>query len=414
VTRSLAAVVLASWGVALFGGTALSSPAALPGAAVLSSRATISSRATVSRGAALYGPPLQTRLRVSGQQFVTADGRPFEWRGITAFRLLEYVAHGREQDADRFLAWAHGKGLTVARVFAMGRNVLDLSPADGRAALPRLLDIAARHRMILEVVALTDTRDVPVDRDEHLTALGRIIDERGNAVLEVANEPVHPTQAADVQKFEVLARLRARVPPTVPVALGSIERGDGFGAGDYVTWHVPRRTSHEGWGHVLEIAEGVAIAAQFKKPLVSDEPIGAGPRFEPGRRDDSASRFRAAALLTRLAGLGATFHYEGGLQARIPAGRELECFNAWNDAWSLLPAGLERAGTFRRAGDPGAAVASFAEPRARGVFERQTGNGVRVRVLDPRPGFSAARAAGWRVTRTVRRPGAWLISARRE
>lgn len=358
--------------------------------------------------------PPATTLRVSGQQFVTADGRPFVWRGITAFRLLEYVAHGREPEADRFLAWAHGRGLTVARVFAMGRNVLDLSPADGRAALPRLLEIAARHRMIVEVVALADTRDVPVDRDQHLAALGGIIDKHGNAVLEVANEPVHPTQAPDVQKFDVLARLRTRVPATVPVALGSIERGDGFAAGDYVTWHVPRLTAYEGWGHVLAIADGVSMARQLEKPLVSDEPIGAGPRFEPGRRDDSPARFRAAALLTRLAGLGATFHYEGGLQAKIPAGRELECFNAWNEAWSLLPAGLERAGVFRRAGDPGAAVTSYAGERALGVFERQTGNTARVIVIDPRPGFSASWSAGWRVTRTDRRHGAWLISARRE
>jgi hypothetical protein len=389
VTRSLAAVLLVLYGVAFSRTPALSS------------------------GAALYGSPLQTRLLVSDQQFVTADGRPFDWRGITAFRLLEYVAHGREQDADRFLAWAHGKGLTVARVLAMGRNVLDLSPADGRAALPRLLEIAARHRMIVEVVALADTRDVPVDRDQHLAALGRIIAEHGNAVLEVANEPVHPTQAADVQKFDVLARLRTRVPDTVPVALGSIERGDGFAAGDYVTWHVPRLTSHEGWGHVLAIADGVTMARQFKKPLVSDEPIGAGPRFEPGRRDDSPARFRAAALLTRLAGLGATFHYDGGLQAKIPAGRELECFNAWNEAWSLLPAGLERAGVFRRAGDPGAAVTSYAGERALGVFERQTGNIARVIVIDPRPGFSASWSAGWRVTRTYRLQGAWIIFARR-
>ena len=146
---------------------------------------------------------------------------------------------------------------------------------------------------------------------------------------------------------------------------------------------------------------------------MSDEPIGAGPRFEPGRRDDSAARFRAAALLTRLAGLGATFHYEGGLQAKIPAGRELECFNAWNEAWSLLPAGLERAGVFRRAGDPGAAVTSYAGERALGVFERQTGAIARVIVIDPRPGFSASWSAGWRVARTYRLQGAWIIFARR-
>ena len=364
-------------------------------------------------GAALHGRPNALRVRVSGQHFVTADGRSFQWRGITAFRLLEYVAHGREAEADRFLAWAHGKGLTVARVLAMAKNVMDLSPADGRAALPRLLELAARHRMIIEVVALADTRDVPVDREEHLAALGRIIAGHGNAVLEVANEPVHPTQADDVQKPEVLMHLRTRVPAAVPVALGSVEWGEGFAGADYVTWHVPRNTSHEGWGHVLAIAEGASIARQFKKPVVSDEPIGAGARFEPGRRDDVPARFRAAALLTRLAGLGATFHHQGGLQATIPAGRELECFNGWNAAWLLLPRQIERDGVFRRAGDDGAAVTSFSQDRALAVFERQIANVAWVLVVNPRAGFSATWATGWRVTRVRRLQGAWIITARR-
>jgi hypothetical protein len=220
--------------------------------------------------------------------------------------------------------------------------------------------------MVIEVVALADTREIPVDREEYLAALGRIIVERRHAVLEVANEPGHGTQAPDVHRSEVLAGLRARVPAAVPVALGSVEWGDGFADADYVTWHVPRLTSHEGWGHVLAIAEGDALARRWKKPLVSDEPIGAGSRFEPGRRDDVPARFRAAALLTRLVGLGATFHYEGGLQAAIPAGRELECFNV---AWVL--------------------------------------------VVKPRAGFSATWGAGWNVERVRRLEGAWIIRARR-
>jgi hypothetical protein len=358
-------------------------------------------------------PSDTSQLHVADRQFVTSDGRPFQWRGITAFRLLEYVAHGREQDADRFLAWAHRRGLTVTRVLAMGKNVMDLKPAEGRAALPRLLELADRHRMIIEVVALADTRDVPVNREEHLAALGGIIAEHGHAVLEVANEPAHPTQADDVQKPETLARLRTRVPAAVPVALGSIEWGEGLADADYVTWHVPRSTSHEGWGHVLAIAEGDALARRWKKPLVSDEPMGAGPRFEAGRRDDVAARFRAAALLTRLVGLGATFHYEGGLQTTIPTGRELECFNGWNAAWTLLPADVERAGVFRRAGDDGAAVASFSQDRALAVFERQIGNVAWVLVVNPRAGLSATWATGWNVERVRRLKGAWIITARR-
>ena len=399
--RSFAAIVLVLGAVAVRGQTAVSSPASLPGGPVLSG------------GPVLDGPPVQRRLGVRGQQFVTADGRPFDWRGITAFPLLEFVARGREADADRFLAWARARHLTVARVLAMGRNVVSLSPEAGRAALPRLLEMARRHQILIEVVALADTRDVPVDRDEHVGAIGRLIREHGSGVLEIANEPVHPTQAPEVQKPDVLARLRARVPAIVPVALGSIERGEGFAAGDYVTWHVPREASHGGWGHVLAIAEGEAILRARRKPVISDEPIGSGDRLEPGRRDDSPPRFRAAALLTRLVGLGATFHYQGGLQGTVPVGRQLECFNAWSSAWTLLPPDIERRGTFRRAGEPGAAVASYSTDRALGVFERQTADTAWVLVIDPRPSFSAAWADGWRVSRVRRLDGAWIITARK-
>ena len=90
------------------------------------------------------------------------------------------------------------------------------------------------------------------------------------------------------------------MPREIPVALGSIERGDGFGEGSYVTWHAPRESGKGGWGHVLELAQGAALLERWKKPVVSDEPIGAGAAFQPGRRDDVPARFRAAALLTRL------------------------------------------------------------------------------------------------------------------
>ena len=122
---------------------------------------------------------------------------------------------------------------------------------------------------------------------------------------------------------------------------------------------------------MLAVAQGAAFVRKFGKPVVSDEPIGAGPRDEPGRRDNRPARFRAAALLTRLAGMGATFHYEGGLQAKIPQGAELACLAAWREAWTLLPADVESQGTFaacreRRRGRAGLRP----EGRLRGVRAR--------------------------------------------
>ena len=354
----------------------------------------------------------RAHLHLDGTTFRTPDGQVFQWRGITAFRLLDYVAHGRSADAEHFLAWAAGQGLTVVRVLAMGAGWMDLTPAEGRVALPRLLEMASAHGLHVEIVALAGTADIRVDLAEQVGAIGRIASEHPNALLEIANEPVHPTQAPEVHKPEVLASLASRV-REVPVALGA-EENDGFAAGDYVTWHVPRVQRFDGWGHVVEIARGAGMLRRWKKPVISDEPIGAGRIDEPGRRDNDPSRFRAAGLLTRLAGLGATFHYEGGLQTSIPAGPELACFNAWSEAWTQLPADIEIGGEFRRSGDKDAAVASFDTGAALAVFERQRGPDVWVLVLNVRGEPALKWAPGWRQREIRRFDRVWVISARRE
>jgi hypothetical protein len=314
-------------------------------------------------------PSAPSRVTIDGTAFVQ-DGRPFQWRGVTAFRLLEYVAHGREADAVAYLDWAKAQHLTVVRVLTMMAGQFDVSPADGRHALPRLLELAAARGLHVEVVALAGTADIPVNLQEHVDAIGKILDAHPNVFLEIANEPVHPSQSADVQNPDVLTALARRLPPAIPVSLGSIERGDGFGAGTYITWHAPRDSGRGGWAHVLALTAGADLLARWGKPVVSDEPIGAAAQTQPGRRDNDPARFRAAALLTRLIGLGATFHYEGGLQARVPTERERECFDAWNEAWTVLPADVEQRGTFRIGGQPGGAVADWDRGRVMGVFER--------------------------------------------
>ncbi len=362
--------------------------------------------------AAATAPALGTHLQIDGTAFRTPDGQPFQWRGITAFRLLDYIADGNEQAARSFLGWAKLQNLTVVRVLAMGGGFMDLKPDEGRAALSRLLDMAQEQGLYVEIVALAGTLEMPVDLDEQLAAVGEILGDHANALLEIANEPAHPSQRADVGKPEVLLTLATRVPADVPVALGSLEEDEAFGQGDYATWHVPRESRHGGWGHVLAVAAGADLLRKLKKPLISDEPIGAGATYQPGRRDDQPARFRAAALLTRLVGMGATFHYEGGLQAKIPEGRELQCFDAWNEAWSLLPRDVEDAGTFTVAGRQGAVVRSFDSKASLGVFERiDDGRGWVLSLGSGDP--SLELSPGWRVGETKIFQGARLFTVSR-
>jgi hypothetical protein len=288
----------------------------------------------------------------------------------------------------------------------------DLRPDDGRRALPRVLELAAQHGLYVEVVALAGTADIPVDLQNHIDGIASILAAHPNAVLEVANEPVHPSQSADVQNPAVLKALAARVPPDVPVALGSIERGDGFGDGGYITWHSPRESGKAGWAHVLALAAGADLLARWKKPVISDEPIGAGPVFQPGRRDDAPARFRAAGVLTRLLGLGATFHYEAGLHALVPEGRELECFAAWNEAWTLLPRDVERHGEFATAGTPRSIVTAHDRQRIIGIYERtDAASGWLLALGDQSATITLAN--GWRVDDTRPIAGGRLLSVRR-
>ncbi len=317
------------------------------------SPAAAQSSPSASRGAA--GP---AALKVTGTRFVRADGSPFEWRGITAFRLLEMEAAGRIQDVDAYLAWASVRGLTVVRVLAMAKHLFELPPDRGVAHLDAFLTRAASHGLYVEVVALADTGSYPIDPAAHVDRVGRICAQHPNALLEIANEPYHQTQLPAVRDYAVLRSLLGRVPDPVVTALGAPEFPELLADGDYATIHASRSSGARGWGHVRDLSTGRELLARAGKPVINDEPIGAGPRYQPGRRDDSPERFRAAALMSRMIGLGATFHYEDGLQAALPQARELECFDAWQEAWQLLPASLSDLQLFRpgEAGSPVHAV----------------------------------------------------------
>jgi hypothetical protein len=339
-------------------------------------------------------------LTVQGTAF-HRSGRPFQWRGISAFRLLEQVAHGNASEAEAYLDWAASQKLTVVRVLAMAHHLFQLQPDAGRAALPRLLEIAASRGLYVEIVALADTADATVDIDNHIKEIGAIAARYPNALVEIANEPGHQTQHPSVHQPERLRKLASLVPDSVPVALGSVEYGDGFAEGDYVTTHLPRDAGDDEWGHVRTLAAGADLLARWKKPVVSDEPIGAAAAYVRGRRDNDPARFRAAALLTRLIGMGATFHYEGGLQATIPTAEELGCFNAWNEAWTLLPEDVEQEGRFEVVG-----VGASAEYRRLGEHEGWV-------VLLP-PARAPQSLPGWKVVEIKRVDGVTLVRVVRE
>jgi hypothetical protein len=343
---------------------------------------------------------------------VRHDGQPFRWRGITAFRLLEQITTGKETDVEAYLRWAGRERLTVVRVLAMAKHLFELTPEHGRESLDDLLERAATHNLYVEVVALADTAAYPVSLEAQVRAIGQIAGRHPNAIVEIANEPYHRTQREEVRNEGRLAELSALVPEAVPVAVGAWQQPDAAAAGEFITFHFPRSAREGGWGHVARLTSGHEMLLRYNKPVINDEPIGAGAVLQPGRRDDNPDRFRAAALLTRMIGMGGTFHYEGGLQAQIPAGREMDSFRAWQEAWDHLPDDVETTWEFRSAGDAGAAVERL-NGTAAGAWEVQRGDEAWVLVAGGRENVSLEWAPGWRQVDVITWAESRLVRAAR-
>ena len=302
------------------------------------------------------------------------------------------VAHAREAEASAYLDWARDRGITVVRVLAMAQHLFQLTADDGIKALPRLLELASARGLHVEIVALADTAATKTDLEAHVKAVGGIAAKHGNALVEIANEPWHETQDPRLHDPAFVERLASLLHAEVPAALGSAETDTRYAAGRYATWHSPRSSGDEGWRHVTDLAAAAELPVKWRKPVVSDEPIGAGPQLAPGRRDNVPARFAAAAAMTRLAGLHPTFHYEAGLQARVAEGVELECLHAWLEGAAAVPGATD--GQFL-AGDAVAPIARVNDVRA--VFARRTDREAVIVGIDARPGASVTPGNGWRV-----------------
>jgi hypothetical protein len=323
------------------------------------------------------------------------------------------ISAGREPDVVRYLDWMVARKLSVVRVLLMARHLFALTPEAGRAALPTLLDLAKARGIAVEVVALADTEGLTFDHEGHIQQVGRIALDKGNALVEIANEPAHATQDRRLHDPAYVKRLADLLPESVLSALGSAEYDDAFAAGGYATFHFPR---HSEWGHVLSLGEGISMLARWNKPVINDEPIGAAAEYQAGRRDNSPARFGAAGALAEFIGLGSTFHYEGGLQARQPNGPEEACLDAWQRgtdlAASLAP------GEMLTGEDVGRRLGKASGGRH--TFGRLGADRAALLVIDPPDPLDVSDPAkkvvvkwteGWTEERRAAAPGVLLITA---
>ena len=303
-----------------------------PGGPWPAARQTPSSPAGPELAARLQAPASCGRLRVRGTELACENGARFQWRGVTAFALLEQLAHGRSADADAFMVWAKATGFNLVRVLAMADVLFTLTPEEGRRHMAALFARASEQGLYVEIVALADTeryRMTSAGLREQVAAVGRLAAGSPNVVVQIANEHYHPTQVRDLHDPAAFRDLARAIPP--PVLFTTSAAADDTATqpqGAFITRHLSRG------GTPARMLERVRLLGELAKrtgrPVVNGEPIGAAERDQPGRRLSDPGFFRELARRTSAAGLaGGTFHCEDGLQARVPGPVQQACARAW-------------------------------------------------------------------------------------
>lgn len=280
-------------------------------------------------------------LTASDRGFFRNNAR-FDWKGVTWFMGLREVILGNDMNSR--LSWLKDRGVTVIRVlgmvnwqgFAFGPHT-----SGYYAAWPTLAALVDTYGMVVEATIFADTATVlnmtsQTSRLDVAREIARQLRSYPNVVFEVANEPTHGTQAADLGDPTILAELAQAVKEVDSsrlVALGAVHGGDeslrySVPPANYLTYHSSRLDGNNKWDWVTN-EDRLPMQLQTERPAVSDEPINAGD----GRPQDdpNPAHWFAWGLLSRVRRFSTTFHYPDGKFCILPTGVTESCLNAWQD-----------------------------------------------------------------------------------
>lgn len=219
-------------------------------------------------------------------------------------------------------------GFNLVRVFAGRLTWCGQEVGHVYDRLPEFCGAAHERGLNVEASALTDSRDgnrEAYDRRAHNDRVGSLIDNFD--ILERANEPWHPTQFELTPGF--LDSL-ARPGRGVILANGAAEDDESTayaGTGDYITQHLDR--GRDVWNMVRRVRELMAVSEATGRPVLNNEPIGAGESDERGRRCADPAIHYTMGALNRLFGVGGIFHSSDGLVAQRLGPQQRACAEAF-------------------------------------------------------------------------------------
>lgn len=349
-------------------------------------------------------PPFYGPVLANGKFFVNSLGT---FRPLFASALTALVPG---KPVEPFLDWAVQKGFNGVRVFAGALTWAGVTPEQARAALPHLLDLARQRSLYVEVVCLTDTA-TGYDIAAHVRAIGDIVRGRDNVLVELANEPWHPTQK-DLTPARLL-QLRALIPSDILVALGSAEDDESqdYSGGDYTTIHLNR--DRDLWNMIRRVREMQVVVDATGRPASNDEPIGAA-EAAAGQRLDTSAPFLCLGALSRIFEVGVTFHFEDGLNVTFPVGPKQEAAaTAFVDGFHAADVDGGARLTYKNATWSDSPIQSFDESRATRVYAGVFGNLGRA-VVDGGNDAGIVWQGGWHpVDVLIEQPGCRIYAIER-
>jgi len=284
-------------------------------------------------------PPIAGRIRAVQRHFQN-DAGWFPWSSVSDLPGLGYVLNGgREaQFVDRLNGYA-ASGRSMVRICGM----LAWDPPDNFSprsegywdALDHVYELTTARGLYLELCCFADAQIIVPDaaeRQDMLDDFGFWMRDRPGVVPQVANEPFkNGWEEADDPALLALGDQLAGILGHQDFSIGDPVDGEDVDASaetnarlvtlsqhsKIVVMH-PDRGSHgdpSRWRRWIDHLEGFTDVLGSLTPdtaLVFDEPMGAGPEYIDGRRDNDPDAFIGAQMVARCIGCGYTYHWMQG------------------------------------------------------------------------------------------------------
>lgn len=278
----------------------------------------------------------------------TNNGVRFEWRGMTSFLTLrDLLDPARAYKAYEMLNSMAGYGITVPRIICSlagpfwENKGFELYPSRHSNFLTTLAQLVAHCNTLGMMPEIVIFGSLPVDwagpggsydmnlLKAHTRAVATTLLPYRGCFIEIANEwdAIGFTSGNHVRTLadEYLSVDPARI-LACSSATGDSDTYTGYlqPPSVYVTIH-NRRDPAPGW---VVNHYGNPTVSNGVRPVVSDEPVNAGPALF-GVHEDDPQYWYAYAAMSRLMGFSTTFHYEGGLFDELPNGITQQCLLWW-------------------------------------------------------------------------------------